>query len=105
MKTKDKYLFLLVIDFILYSILIASFHPYTDLKASHECSICKFAADIASGIEAAFYTIIVPYFVCVSLISESLILLRRVSSVVRNTRAPPVFIYFPRGIHAYASDI
>lgn len=105
MKTKDKYLFILFIDFIIYSILITSFHHYPDLKASHDCSIFKFAADVASGAEAAFYPTIIPYFVCLALISESLIFLFSVLSVCLNPRAPPVFISFSNGIHAYALEI
>ena len=97
MKAKVKHLSILIIDLILYSVvidsvLIASLHHYPDINPCYHCSIGKFAADLSSGDKEAFYPIIIPYFVCLFLISESLIFLFRVLTVSVGTRSPPLYI-------------
>lgn len=94
MTSKDKHLFILLIDLVLYSVLLdsvqtASFPHYPELRESDQCSISVFVAEVPSGATGCFYPPVLPYFLCLYLLLESPIFLYRLFTVTGGFRAPP----------------
>jgi hypothetical protein len=83
---------ILFIALILYSILAASLHHHSDLEVVAGCAICKFADDLSSGDKTALYPLLTPFFVLISVNSDSFECIFRIATIAVIARAPPVYI-------------
>jgi hypothetical protein len=90
-----KYLPLLLIILILYSILVTSLHHHADLKAHAECVLCKFAKDISCGDKIEPFSLIAPVFLTMGFVSERVEHFYRILIFLKNTRSPPFPHLFP----------
>jgi hypothetical protein len=83
----------LFIVLILCSILATSLHHHAVIKAPSDCAICKYADDLSFGDKVALYLLLIPFFVLISVSSESFRYIFRTITIAMVTRAPPVYTH------------
>jgi hypothetical protein len=76
----------------LYTVLIASCHHHPDLVVHPDCAICKLAQGLQSADEVGPHSMMLPFFILMSIVSHRVI--NRFSEITVSviTRAPPALI-------------